>query len=248
MAVYAAGGLPTGANFTTDAAGNVRPIGATETTVANFIATQAVANGAPTGTYSTVPESFIKAGAELHVVEIPPPSFWRAQAVQDMAPPPPKGKGRGKGKFTPQGGVPPDLTGVFGRFQRGRIYVPALDAEMQKASAGALPGAEAAANAGLRQGLVRTLAWVDLAVHGLSYDDAQPLIGGYPDVFMWGALMGCVDVVEPHMAVAYALPNDNGVAPAPWDECHSGLGAVNAEVRQLARQAAGLVPARYTQG
>eukprot|EP00435_Cladocopium_sp_Y103_P048620 s432_g14.t1 len=240
MAAYSAAGLSTSGNYVTDAAGNVRPLGATETTVAAFLATQNVANGAPTGVYSTVPESFIKPGAEINVVEVPPPAFWRSAPVQDPVPQI-KGKGKGKGKFVPEPGSGPNLTGQFRGFQHGRCYVPQLDAELQKSSAGALPGAEAAANAGLRKGLIRTLAWMDLAVHGIPYEDGQAMIAGYPDIFGWQALLSNVDVIIPFMAGAYGLPDNGGGAPAPWTECNSGAGATNSEVRRFARLAAELV-------
>ena len=97
-----------------------------------------------------------------------------------------------------------------------------LDAELKKSSAGNLPGADAAADAGLRDWIARLLAWVDVAEHGILYHEGTSLVSGYPDIFTWQVLTGCVDLVEPLMS---ATPTMAGAGPAhlPWKDCPEGL-------------------------
>ena len=57
-----------------------------------------------------------------------------------------------------------------------------LDAELKKSSAGNLPGADAAADAGLRDWIARLLAWVGVAEQGIHYHEGTPLVSGSPAI------------------------------------------------------------------
>lgn len=241
---YGPSGLAVPTPVAVDPNGAVRRLTATETTVAAAIeAAGDVRNGAPTKGYSTTAETHVKDGAQIHVVEAPPPRFWRAAPAVAAAPSAaPKGKGRGKGAGAQAVtlGVVPSNTGYFGPVQRGVLYHPGTDATLMKAGATGITPGEAVVNAGLRRGITRTLSWLDLVLHGLTLDAAKEVLSSVPEWFMLDHLMkAAVPLVEPILASAHLAPGaPDGQATGPWAELNDGTGILKSALSALLDKAA----------